>query len=62
MPVKWSNVLDFRYNWHGSRDYFFRTVVEPSGYPYFLWNDRVYKVTKNSNWYEETEYTIDDLD
>lgn len=61
MEVSWRNVLDYRYNWHGSRDSFFKTVVVPSGYPYFLWNDRVYKVTKDDKWYEETNYTLQDL-
>jgi hypothetical protein len=38
---------------------FFKTVVLPSGYPFFLWNDRVYKVEGADC--SDTGFTISDI-
>jgi hypothetical protein len=42
----WQSVLNPNYKFHGDIGTFF-LVVTQSGYPYFLWNDRVYKVMKS---------------
>ena len=58
--LTWGNVL------HGGHllkfghiDNFYERVVRYTGYPYFLWDDVVYKVENRR--YKETHYTRQDV-
>ena len=60
----WANTIrgNFRF-WNHMED-FVRAVVIPSGYPYFLWNEKVYKNMGEYATdlpYHSTDYTIDHL-
>lgn len=56
----WSNTLNYKFKFWGEVSVFFDKMVVPSGYPFFLWNDRIYKRTSESTW-EDTNLTIKDL-
>ena len=34
-------------------------IARKLGYPYFMWNDRIYKIEKD--WYAETELTVKNI-
>jgi hypothetical protein len=54
------NILSPNFAWHGTVDNFFR-VVKASGYPFFSWNGRVYKVNDDKLGYTDTGFTIDQI-
>ena len=56
----WSNTINYKFKFWGEVSVFFDKMVVPSGYPFFLWNDRIYKRTGEDSW-EDTNLTIEDL-
>lgn len=63
----WKQVLNPNFDWHGDIDSFFDNCVRKTGYPYFMWNGRIYRVDKSSmfpsTWgYVETEWTQDSVE
>lgn len=55
----WSQVLYSRYKTHGSIGRFFE-VAKITGYPYFEWNGRIYKVLDDKK-FEDTGWTEYDV-
>lgn len=63
-PIHWRNVFDAGKKLHGLMlGEFVQKIISLTGYKYFLWNDRVYKVvsTPHGCGYVDTGKTIDDL-
>ena len=57
----WRNTLNYNYKYWGHISKFWETLVVPSGYPFFLWNDRIYEVNSDRTNYNDTNLTIHDL-
>lgn len=56
--IKKEEVLLSRYNLDRHIDVFFKTVKQ-TGYPYFEWNDFIYKVEKDT--YKNTGININEI-
>lgn len=62
--LNWKNVIHGNHQLSfGHIDNFFNQVVVPTGYPYFIWSDRVYKVEDRYNTirFTDTGYTVNDI-
>lgn len=66
-PIHWRNVFDVNKKLHGLMlDEFVQKVMPLTGYKYFLWNERVYKVIRSADspgqyTCVDTGFTIEDL-
>ena len=60
MEPTWINTLNSDFKYYGHIDDFYSMVVRPSRYPYFVWNERVYKAI-DSGTYEDTGFNTDYL-
>jgi hypothetical protein len=58
--VKKSEVLSSRYATIDHIDWFFKITLD-TGYYYFEWKDKVYKVSKARRSYEETGFLYSEL-
>jgi hypothetical protein len=56
-----SNILSPSFKWHGHIDKFFN-IVCTTGYPFFEWNGKVYKVENDQINYSDTGLKIDDFE
>lgn len=56
-----SNILNPNFKWHGEINKFFE-IVKLTGYPFFTWNGRVYKVLDGQIDYEVTGFIIDEIE
>lgn len=56
-----SNVLNPNFKWHGTIDKFFNVVIQ-TGYPFFSWNGRVYKVEDGQTRYTDTGKVIEEFE
>jgi hypothetical protein len=56
--IKWDQVLISKYNLDRHIDEFFKTVKR-TGYPYFEWNDFIYKVEIDT--YKNTGININEI-
>jgi hypothetical protein len=57
----WKEIIQSSYAKHGTRNQFFIHIVKPTGYPYFEWNDRIYRVIGWDD-YEDTGLTVEDIE
>lgn len=60
-PLQWKEVLDSTKKHHGQIFDFVKNVVTPSGYTYFVWNDRVYRYISDTT-FEATDWTINNIE
>ncbi|KON87389.1 hypothetical protein AF332_11500 [Sporosarcina globispora] len=61
----WKNVIHGEHALRfGHIDNFFNQIVVPSGYPYFIWNDIIYRVEDrySKNRFTDTGCTINDIE
>jgi hypothetical protein len=54
------NILSSNFLWHGHIEIFFE-VVKATGYPFFSWNGRVYKVEDGRLSFSDTGLLIKDF-
>jgi hypothetical protein len=56
-----TNVLIPSFKWYGDINVFFKTVVQ-TGYPFFAWNGRIYKVDDGQLGYTDTGKMFEDFE
>lgn len=62
MELTWKDVLNYKHKkGFGDMQSYVYDVVLPSGYPYFLWNDRVY-IPNGKEYPKTTIFTIKDVE
>lgn len=59
MRPTWKDIIK-PYNFFGHVSKFFEKIVYPSGYNYFEWNDRIFKVNGKS--FDPTEFISQDIE
>jgi hypothetical protein len=55
------NILSPSFKWHGNINVFFE-VVKITGYPFFVWNGKVYKVENGQLDYTDTGKMMKDFE
>jgi hypothetical protein len=56
-----SNILSPNFKGFGTLDNFFNTVIA-TGYPFFSWNGKIYRVKDYQDGYEDTNITIENVE